>query len=53
MHTYIEVEKGVKIYVEEVGHGRPVLFIHGWPVNHKMYEYQVMCFPCMATAAYA
>lgn len=45
MHTYIEVERGVKIYVEEAGHGRPILFIHGWPVNHKMYEYQVNVLP--------
>lgn len=37
---YIEVEDGVKIFVEDVdpGHGQAVLFIHGWPVNHKMYK---------------
>ena len=38
----IEVEKGVRIIVQDLdpGMGRPVLFLHGWPVNHKMFEYQ-------------
>jgi non-heme chloroperoxidase len=39
---YIEVERGIRIYVEDInpGEGRPVLFVHGWPVNHNMFEYQ-------------
>ncbi|BBH22703.1 AB hydrolase superfamily protein YisY [Paenibacillus baekrokdamisoli] len=45
MHAYIEVERGVRIYVEEIGQGKPVLFIHGWPINHKMYEYQINVLP--------
>lgn len=44
---YIEVAKGVSIYVEDInpGGGMPVLFIHGWPVNQKMYEYQFNLLP--------
>lgn len=45
---YIEVEQGVKIFVEDVNPGPgslPVLFIHGWPVNHKMFEYQWNLLP--------
>lgn len=42
MGYYIRVEKDVKIYVEDLnpeGH-ETILFIHGWPANHKMFEYQ-------------
>ncbi|AZK47368.1 alpha/beta fold hydrolase [Paenibacillus lentus] len=45
---YIEVEQGVKIFVEDVNPGPgsiPILFIHGWPVNHKMFEYQWNILP--------
>jgi non-heme chloroperoxidase len=38
----IGVEPGVNIYVEDIGpeNGRPILFIHGWPANHNLFEYQ-------------
>lgn len=44
---YIEVEKGIRVYVEDLdpGGGMPVLFIHGWPSNHRMFEYQFDRFP--------
>ncbi|WP_141433289.1 alpha/beta fold hydrolase [Bacillus sp. 03113] len=42
---YVRVEKNVKLYVEDVGKGKPVVFIHGWPVNYKMYEYQENILP--------
>jgi non-heme chloroperoxidase len=45
MSHCIEVEPKVKIYVEDVGTGKPVVFIHGWPVNHKMFEYQFNQLP--------
>lgn len=45
MGHYIEVEPKVKLYVEDVGSGKPVVFIHGWPVNHKMFEYQFSELP--------
>lgn len=38
---YIEVEDGVKVYAEDIGTGQPVVFIHGWPLNHKSFEGQV------------
>ncbi|WP_020618846.1 alpha/beta fold hydrolase [Paenibacillus daejeonensis] len=41
MGHYIEVEPHVKLYVEDIGSGPAVLFIHGWPLNHKMFEYQL------------
>ncbi|GAA4323884.1 alpha/beta hydrolase [Mucilaginibacter gynuensis] len=37
---YIEVEKNVKLHVTDLGEGKPVVLIHGWPLNDAMYEYQ-------------
>jgi non-heme chloroperoxidase len=45
MGHYIEVDANTKLYVEDVGTGKPVVFIHGWPVNHKMFEYQFSQLP--------
>lgn len=30
----------VKLLVHEVGQGKPVVFICGWPLSHEMWEYQ-------------
>ncbi|MFC4775852.1 alpha/beta fold hydrolase [Paenibacillus sp. GCM10023252] len=45
MGYYIEVEPGVKIYVRDIGEGKPVIFIHGWPLQHAMWEYQFTQLP--------
>ncbi|GAB2673139.1 alpha/beta fold hydrolase [Paenibacillus thermoaerophilus] len=45
MGYYIQAEQGVHLFVEDVGSGVPVLFIHGWPLNHLMWEYQVTQLP--------
>jgi non-heme chloroperoxidase len=37
---YIEVEKGVKLHITDLGNGQPIVLIHGWPLNDAMYEYQ-------------
>src|SRR5690606_9336510 len=37
---YIEVEKGVKLHVTDMGEGKPIVLIHGWPLSDEMYEYQ-------------
>ena len=37
--------KPVNIYYEDYGKGQPVVLIHGWPVDHKMWEYQVNELP--------
>lgn len=36
-----EKESPVKIYYEDLGEGKPVVFIHGWPLSGAMWEYQV------------
>lgn len=45
MGHYIEVDEHVNVYVEDVGEGTPILFLHGWPVSHKMFEYQQIELP--------
>lgn len=40
MGHYIEVEKQVRLYVEDIGTGTPVIFLHGWPLSSKMFESQ-------------
>ncbi len=39
--AYIETTPGTQVFVEDWGQGQPVVFLHGWPLNHKMFEYQV------------
>ena len=46
---FVVVDEGVSIYVEDIGSEtgskdvlKPVLFIHGWPLSHKTFEYQFM-----------
>jgi len=42
--AYVTVEKDaskqVRLYYEDFGQGKPVVMIHGWPMNHEMWEYQ-------------
>lgn len=47
MGTYVEVEPGVKLYVEDVNPGgkKTVLFLHGWPLSHRQFEYQFNVLP--------
>jgi non-heme chloroperoxidase len=43
MGFYVTVEEDVNIFVEDIDPGntkKTILFIHGWPVNHKQFEYQ-------------
>ncbi|WP_411344370.1 alpha/beta fold hydrolase [Paenibacillus sp. WLX1005] len=45
MGKYVQVEDGVKIFVQDIGEGIPVIFLHGWPANHLMFEYQFSRLP--------
>lgn len=42
---YVEVEAGVKVFVQDWGTGKPIVFIHGWPLSHEMFEYQFAQLP--------
>ncbi|OYQ37536.1 alpha/beta hydrolase [Flavobacterium cyanobacteriorum] len=35
----------VTIYYQDIGRGKPVILIHGWPLNHQMWEYQLNELP--------
>ena len=35
----------VQIYYEDLGKGKPVVFIHGWPLSGSMWEYQLTQLP--------
>lgn len=37
---YVEVEKNVRLHVTDIGEGKPIVLIHGWPLSDAMYEYQ-------------
>lgn len=39
-HT-IETAPGVRLHVQDLGEGTPVVLLHGWPVSHEMFEYQL------------
>jgi non-heme chloroperoxidase len=44
--SYIKVnayrsETPVKVYYEDLGHGKPVILIHGWPLDSQMWEFQI------------
>jgi len=47
MEHLIKVDKGVSLFVKDLGEGTPIVFLHGWPINHEMYEYQSNLFPQM------
>lgn len=40
MGQRVTVEPGIQLFVEDIGEGQPVVLIHGWPANNRMFEYQ-------------
>lgn len=46
---YVTVEPNVKIAVYDLNPSgkKTVFFIHGWPLNHRMFEYQLNVLPQM------
>ncbi len=49
MGYYVPVEPGVKIYVEDLNPEgeKAILFLHGWPGSHSLFEYQFNHLPKM------
>lgn len=39
---YIKTRDGTDLYVKDWGSGRPVVLIHGWPLNADMWDAQAM-----------
>lgn len=44
---YVKVEPSISVYVEDLNPKgeKTILFLHGWPANHKMFEYQLNQLP--------
>ncbi len=38
----ISVAKNVSLYVQDWGAGKTIVFIHGWPLDHRVFEYQMV-----------
>lgn len=49
MGYYVTVEPGVNLYVEDINPGgsKTIVFLHGWPLSHKQFEYQFDVLPAM------
>lgn len=47
MGYYVNVKNNVNIYVEDLNteSKKAILFIHGWPANHNLFEYQYNKLP--------
>ncbi|HEX7821848.1 MAG TPA: alpha/beta hydrolase [Sphingobium sp.] len=39
---HIETAQGHSIHVKDMGQGKPVILIHGWPLTGDMWEYQTL-----------
>ncbi len=49
MEHWITVEPGVRIFVKDINPlgKKTILFIHGWPADHNLFEYQFDILPQM------
>jgi len=45
IHSVQSDNEPVNIYYEDLGRGKPVVFIHGWPLSSSMWEYQLTQLP--------
>ncbi len=47
MGSYVSVQPNVKYYVEDINPtgSKTILFVHGWPGNHNLFEYQYDVLP--------
>ena len=39
---YVKTREGTDLYVKEWGEGRPVILLHGWPLNADMWDPQMI-----------
>ena len=44
MKKKIRSKHRASLAVEDLGEGQPIIFLHGWPFDHQMFEYQYNYF---------
>lgn len=42
---YVQVDASTQVFVQDWGAGKPIVFISGWPFDHRCYEYQFNQLP--------
>lgn len=49
MGYFVTVEKDVDLYVEDINPEgqKTIVFLHGWPLNHRQFEYQFNILPAL------
>lgn len=49
MGYFVAVDSGVRLYVEDINPfgKKTIVFLHGWPLNHKQFEYQFNVLPAL------
>ncbi|MCM3636386.1 alpha/beta hydrolase [Sporosarcina luteola] len=49
MGYFVNVDQGVNLFVEDLNPkgSKTIVFIHGWPLSHKQFEYQFDILPSM------
>ena len=49
MGYFVRVDSGVNLYVEDLNPAgaKTIVFLHGWPLNYKQFEYQFDILPAM------
>lgn len=49
MGYFLTVEPGVNLFAEDINPGgsKTIVFLHGWPLSHKQFEYQFNVLPSM------
>lgn len=40
--AFVDTKDKIKLHVKDMGTGRPVVLIHGWPLTGDMFEYQTL-----------
>lgn len=44
LNSNTSTDKNLQIFYEDLGNGQPLVFVHGWPLTHQMWEYQLTPF---------
>jgi non-heme chloroperoxidase len=43
--SFMQLKNGLQLYYQDLGAGKPVVFVHGWCINSDSWEYVVNELP--------